>query len=96
MIDLGEMAHIAVPIAAIAGLVLTLRWLGGTDGASLAELFRIPIDPPWPRGVQEEEPQRWRLERLSRSRIGYLRRTGADTARQAVDGSTRARLPLTD
>jgi len=48
------------------GLVLRLvaSWSGGT---SVAEAFGGGYrDPPWPRGVQEEEPVRWDLQRLRR------------------------------
>ena len=96
MIDLEAVARIALAIAAIAGLVLTLRWLGSGEGGSLMELFKIPVDPPWPRGVQEAEPQRWQLERLSRPRTRDLRAAGADAPRPAPDRSRRARVPSTD
>jgi hypothetical protein len=48
------------------GLVLRLaaRWSGGT---SVAEAFGGGYrDAPWPRGVQEEEPVRWDVQRLRR------------------------------
>jgi hypothetical protein len=96
MFDLGAMVRIALAIAAIAGLALTLRWLGTGEDSSLPGLFSIPVDPPLPRGVQEEEPQRWRLDRLSRPGTGDLRGTGAEVPRQAVDCSARARMPSTD
>lgn len=40
------------------------RLAGGGDGFTLTDLFARPVDPPLPRGVQEEEPVRWRLEAL--------------------------------
>lgn len=48
------------------GLVLRLaaKWSGGT---SVAEAFGGGYrDAPWPRGVQEEEPVRWNVQRLRR------------------------------
>jgi hypothetical protein len=96
MIDAEGLVRFAFASAAIAGLVFILRWLGNAEGGSLADLFRIPVDPPLPRGAQEEEPQRWQLERLSRPRTGDVRGSGATTSRQAVDCSPRTCLPLTD
>lgn len=53
------------PLAILVGPPVALaRWLGAADAAALQNLFAIPLDPPRPRGVQEEEPVRWRLERL--------------------------------
>lgn len=66
MVDLGAIVQIALAAGAVAGLVVTLRWLGGEDGVTLADLFRIPVDPPRPRGVQEAEPPRWQVDRLGR------------------------------
>jgi hypothetical protein len=40
------------------------RLAGGGDGITLTDVFARPADPPLPRGVQEEEPVRWRLEAL--------------------------------
>jgi hypothetical protein len=62
------------------GLVLRLiaRW---SAGASVADGFGGYRDPPWPRGVQEEEPVRWHLERLrprdEREKHGTLTRVAA-------------------
>lgn len=84
MIDFGETTQIALAGVAIAGSVLVLRWLGGEEGASLSELFRIPLDPPLPPRVQEEEPQRWQLERLSRRQIGDRRSVGSEATRPAA------------
>jgi hypothetical protein len=96
MLDLEGLIRIALAIAAIAGLVLTLRWLGAAEGGSLADLFRIPVDPPLPRAGHEEEPQRWHLERLGRPGTGDLRAAGAGAPRTVVDCSPRARVPLPD
>ncbi len=54
----GYIAVVVVPV------ILLNRWLADAEGPSLAGMFAIPLDPPWPRGVQEEEPVQWRVERL--------------------------------
>src|SRR5512143_245789 len=84
MIDLGGIVQAALAGSAIAASVLVLRWLGAAEGSSLAELFRIPVDPPLPRGAREEEPPPWQLERLRRPRIGEVRCVGAEASRPAA------------
>ena len=56
-------AGYAVVIAATVVLINLVFDAGepGLDG-----LFQIELDPPMPRGVQEEEPVRWNVERLRR------------------------------
>jgi hypothetical protein len=51
----------------VAPAILINRLLARAEGGTLADLFAIPLDPPWPRGVQEEEPARWRMEMLSQA-----------------------------
>jgi hypothetical protein len=51
----------------VAPAVLINRLLAGSEGGAFTDLLAIPLDPPWPRGVQEEEPMRWRVELLHRS-----------------------------
>jgi hypothetical protein len=58
----GAIAIVAVP-------AIVLRRFAGSEGPGLEAMFGMPFDPPWPRGVQEEEPVRWRLE-LLRPRSG--------------------------
>jgi hypothetical protein len=67
MMDIEALTEGAIDILAIGGVVWGIHWLGREDGGSLADLFAIPLNPPWPRGVQEEEPQPWRIERLYRT-----------------------------
>jgi hypothetical protein len=50
--------------------VLLNRWLADDDGYGLGRIFAVEVDPPWPRGIQEEEPGRWQMERLSRRPAG--------------------------
>jgi hypothetical protein len=48
----------------VAPAILLNRLLARAEGWTLADLFAVPVDPPWPHGVQEEEPTRWRVENL--------------------------------
>jgi hypothetical protein len=48
----------------VAPALVLNRLLAGAEGATLADLFAIALDPPLPRGVQYEEPERWQVERL--------------------------------
>jgi hypothetical protein len=67
VIEFASLLEIAGSTAMIvAPAILFHRLLAGAEGPTLADLFAIPVDPPWPRGVQEEEPRRWQLERLER------------------------------
>ena len=69
MIDFIPVLEIAGTILLITVPIIVISWaLAGSDGASLADIFAIPAGPPLPRGVQEEEPVRYRVERLSRPR----------------------------
>jgi hypothetical protein len=70
MPSLGHVLEIALFVSVVAIPGIGIAWaIAGRDGFTLAELFRIPSDAPWPRGVQEEQPVQWRLEQLDRSRI---------------------------
>jgi hypothetical protein len=64
----NEIASLFEVIAAIAVVVappiLLIRLLAEGKDVGPVNLFAIPIDPPWPRGVQEEEAPRWRVELL--------------------------------
>jgi cell division septation protein DedD len=63
--DFASLFLVAGSIAVVVLPVIVLdRWLAGAEGSSLADILAIPIDPPWPRGVQEEEPVRWHVEAL--------------------------------
>jgi hypothetical protein len=56
----------AYVVAVTVPPILLNRWLADDDGYGLGRIFAIELNPPWPRGIQEEEPGRWRLEHLSR------------------------------
>jgi hypothetical protein len=62
---------LTVGSAALIGVfvlfLIILSRLSG-DGPGIAELFKSTTDLGWPRGIQEEEPVRWRLELLDASR----------------------------
>ena len=63
---------IAIPVA-IGALVVALALLN-PSGVTIDDLLR-GSNPAWSRGVQEEEPVHWRIEKLavlrpSRSRSG--------------------------
>jgi hypothetical protein len=73
----------AIAAVALIGWIVMLRVVTAGEPVDLADLFRNPAELPWPRGVQEEEPQPWRLELLDRRSPTAL----ADRARQ---GSRKA------
>ncbi|HEX5148856.1 MAG TPA: hypothetical protein VFW02_07230 [Candidatus Limnocylindrales bacterium] len=54
-------------VGALLLLILLVTIIGPRSGDA-DSLFRSPTDLGWPRGVQEEEPLRWRVELLGRSR----------------------------
>jgi hypothetical protein len=65
-----DMVTAIAPYAAYAGLIATvvvlLNRIFSADGSAVDTLFRIELDPPRPRGVQEDEPVRWNVERMRR------------------------------
>ena len=66
MIDFATLFEIAGTMAlVVAPAILLNRLLAGSEGPSLTDILAKPVNPPWPRGVQEEEPAPWRLERLN-------------------------------
>ena len=93
MIDFAPL----VPFAAFAGAILAIglglraiaRWSPGT---SLSDTFAGYRDPPWPRGVQEEEPLPWRIQALRPSRaIAHGHVPGATLAGGASASPTESR-----
>ena len=63
LLDLLTIPGYAAANAVVA--LLAKRLLAGDD-TGFSALFRIELDPPGPRGVPEEEPVRWNVERLRR------------------------------
>jgi hypothetical protein len=60
-------AVLTAALVVVAPVVL-VRWLGGPGREwGLADLVRFRSETPWPRGVQEEEPIRWKVELAGRS-----------------------------
>ena len=87
MTEFASLLEIAASTAMIvAPAILFNRLLAGSEGPSLADLFAIPVDPPRPRGVQEEEPVRWLLDR-------FEHRTAAGDAAAADCRSKRLERP---
>ncbi len=67
MTDLTALFQIAGTVAFVAAPIIVLSWaLAGSDGPTLSDILAIPAVPPLPRGIQEDEPVRYRVERLSR------------------------------
>jgi hypothetical protein len=58
LVDIGAVAVVVMP------LIVLLVWLFA-DGTEL-EIHAPSRVLDWPRGVQEEEPIRWQVERLRR------------------------------
>ena len=58
--DIGALLFVFSPLA-----LLLLRIFVIPDGASLEGLIVPRMDFDWPHGVQEEEPVRWQVERLT-------------------------------
>jgi hypothetical protein len=75
---LFDVMQMALILGSVAVAPIGISWaLVGRDGFSLAELFRLPTNPPWPRGVQEDEPVRWRPELLDRRRSAQVATEGS-------------------
>ena len=63
MNDILSLFEIVASVAFVsASAILLVRVLAGGGDVTLADLFAASADPPWPRGVQEEEPTRWRVD----------------------------------
>lgn len=59
-----ELTTIVLLVGTPLALVM-LRLFVVSDGISLEDLVAPPTEMPWPHGVQEEEPFRWRVEALT-------------------------------
>jgi hypothetical protein len=59
---------IAAIALVVAPPILLIRLLAGGKDVAPVNLFAISADPPWPRGVQEEDPPRWRVELIETHR----------------------------
>ena len=67
MFDLDALLSLSIVALGILAWAGIIRFIGGGDPVDLAALFGRPWELAWPRGVQEEEPAHWRLDRLARS-----------------------------
>src|SRR4029079_12030953 len=67
-IDLSNVAAVLVVISPLA--LLLVRLFAVPDGVSLDDVIPPLQELEWPRGVQEEEPVRWRVELLGAARAG--------------------------
>ena len=65
MFDINVLTTAAVIVLSIAGWAVMTRIMGDADPVELTNMFGQPWELDWPRGVQEEEPFHWRLDRLA-------------------------------
>jgi hypothetical protein len=45
-------------------LILAVLKVVAPHGIDLDEILELPMEREWPRGIQEEEPVRWKVELL--------------------------------
>jgi hypothetical protein len=64
MFDTDALTTTIVAVAALVAVTIILRAIRAGDPVDLGSMFAHPWELDWPRGVQEEEPTPWRLERL--------------------------------
>lgn len=57
-----ELLQVAFVVAVtVAPVIVMIRLLAGHGDLGFDAIIRFDSTLPWPRGVQEEEPPRWRL-----------------------------------
>jgi len=71
MFDTATLTAIAFPLIGLSAFVLLLRAIDSGDPVDLASMFAHPWELTWPRGVQEEEPQPWKLDRIGQRGPGH-------------------------
>ena len=71
-------------VISIVAMLILVRAIGAGAPVDLGAIFPHAWELDWPRGVQEEEPQPWRVERLAGPAASSPRRL-ASTARPACD-----------
>ncbi len=90
MFDIDALTTALLILAAIAA-VLVLTWaIGAGDPTDLGLLFGRPWELPWPRGIQEEEPQPWRLDLLDRRAMAPAQLTRLATPARTSEDSAAA------
>jgi hypothetical protein len=65
MFDINVLTTAAVIVLGMAMWVVLTRIMGDADPVELTAMFGQPWELDWPRGVQEEEPFHWRLDRIA-------------------------------
>jgi hypothetical protein len=74
-------AALAAAVVVVAPVVF-VRWLGGPGRDwGLADLIRFRSETSWPRGVQEEEPVRFKVEVIGRP-VSACEEPGCEPARR--------------
>ena len=73
MFDINVLTTAAVIVLGIATWVVLTRIMGDADPVELTAMFGTRWDLDWPRGVQEEEPFHWRLDRIQQVSAGAVR-----------------------
>ena len=73
MFDPTTLTNLVFVAISLTALVAVLRAIGAGDPVDLGSMFAHPWEAPWPRGVQEEEPQPWRVDLLDRGRTAPTR-----------------------
>jgi len=66
-----------------APAILIARLIAGSEPSDLAELVAARAELPWPRGVQEEDPQPWRFDAPEIARPAPDQESGVRTSRRA-------------
>jgi hypothetical protein len=56
-----ELFQVAFVAAVFVPFIALVRLLAGRDDLGFADLVRFDASLPWPKGVQEEEPQPWKF-----------------------------------
>jgi hypothetical protein len=88
MDTLVAVAQFAAYVAAIGAIALICDRLLGDDDTGQATLLTTRFDAAWPHGVQEEEPQRWNVERLRRpTRTAAGRAAAAEPAARGLEAA---------
>ena len=77
MFAITTFADLAILAALIVAWCAVIRLVAGDQPLDLTALLGQAAPMPWPRGVQEEEPQRWRLELLDRRPAARIRARSA-------------------
>ena len=66
MFDLDALLSLSIVLLGIVGWAAFFRLVPDREPVNLAALFGRQWELAWPRGVQEEEPARWRTELAQR------------------------------